>query len=88
MRLTPKEKPLSVRSHCGLNPSPVKGLRESSRTLDWFGLQPQKLASMNRKRVKTGGESHDRHFRFQAAALAQSEPEIVGSTSTFRRRFL
>jgi hypothetical protein len=54
MRLMPGENPLSVRSHCGLTPAPLKGLRKSKRTLDWRAGQPQKLDSRNRKRAKTG----------------------------------
>ena len=54
MRLAPGENLLSVRSHCGLKSAAVKGLRESSRILDCRRFKPQKLASMNRKHVKTG----------------------------------
>jgi len=58
MRLAPPENPLSVRSHCGLKSTAVKGLRESLRTLDSHRFKLQELASMNRKRAKTGGGNH------------------------------
>jgi hypothetical protein len=54
MRLMPRENPLSVRSHCGLNPRPSRACASPDGPLTGAEVQPQELASRNRKRAKTG----------------------------------
>ena len=89
MRLAPGENLLSVRSHCGLKSAAVKGLRESSRTLDGRRFKPQKLASMNRKQVKTGGKLTIEGYASRSGCygefgkkLLAVPPALLGSPAT------